>query len=393
MPMVAEQRLKRLNRIFSWVAPFCMVLAIDAMEPVCAEDTMPESAAGSTAKLDALIERYTRAIESKHLSTEHLAITYYNRGTGYGSTGQDDLAIQDFNEAIHLKPDFAEAFYNLGTIYGRDGQTDRAVENFNQAILLKPDYAEAYNNRGYAYTRMGQDDRAIADFNEAARLKPDFAAAYNNRGYAYARKGQDDMAIRSFYQAIGFKPGADVAGKDRDAPNGNEAQDDKELLEFYQTIRLKPDIADAFAGLGFMHFYAGRFSKAEPNLRVASNSDPGNAYRALWLYLAMSRQNKDGRAELAARAPKFNLTAWPGPIVQFYLNQRSVESVLKAVAKGKGENHRGQLCEADFYLGEHALLEKNQERAKQLMREAADICPSTYIELTGAQEEIKLHAW
>jgi tetratricopeptide (TPR) repeat protein len=60
-----------------------------------------------------------------------------------------------------------------GITYGELGQYQLAIEDFNKAISLKQDYADAYYNRGYAYTNLGQYQRAIEDYNEVIRLKPD----------------------------------------------------------------------------------------------------------------------------------------------------------------------------------------------------------------------------
>jgi len=64
--------------------------------------------------------------------------------------GQIDEAISQFQEAIRLKPDDAEAHNNLGTALGMKGQTDEAISQFQEALRLKPDYAEARSNLAYA---------------------------------------------------------------------------------------------------------------------------------------------------------------------------------------------------------------------------------------------------
>ena len=67
--------------------------------------------------------------------------------------------------------------------------SDRAIADYNLAIQLKPDFAEAYDKRGNAYADKGENDRAIADYNQAIQLKSDNAFAYNDRGLAYDNRG------------------------------------------------------------------------------------------------------------------------------------------------------------------------------------------------------------
>ncbi len=86
------------------------------------------------------------------------------------------------------------------------GQTDEAIRQYQEAVRLKPDYAEAHNNLGVALDTNGQTDEAIRELQEALRLKPDFAEAYYNLGKALGRKGQTDEAIRQFQEFVRLKP-------------------------------------------------------------------------------------------------------------------------------------------------------------------------------------------
>jgi tetratricopeptide (TPR) repeat protein len=47
-------------------------------------------------------------------------------------------AITQFEEAIKLKSDFAEAHYNLALLLLRQGQTERSAEEFKKAQELNP---------------------------------------------------------------------------------------------------------------------------------------------------------------------------------------------------------------------------------------------------------------
>jgi tetratricopeptide (TPR) repeat protein len=89
------------------------------------------------------------------------------------------LAIETDLKPSAMNPgNAATGHNNRGNVYTKLGQYQMAIEDFNKAIRLKPDYADAYNNRGIAYTKLGQYQRAIEDFNEAIRLKPDYADTY-----------------------------------------------------------------------------------------------------------------------------------------------------------------------------------------------------------------------
>jgi len=52
------------------------------------------------------------------------------------------------------------------------GQRDRAIQDYDQAIRLNPNYAEAYYNRGTILHALGQQVRAAADFAKARQLNP-----------------------------------------------------------------------------------------------------------------------------------------------------------------------------------------------------------------------------
>ena len=57
--------------------------------------------------------------------------------------GKHEEAVWQFEEAVRLKPDHAEACYNLGSVFARLGRTTEAGRAFREALRLKPDLAEA----------------------------------------------------------------------------------------------------------------------------------------------------------------------------------------------------------------------------------------------------------
>ena len=76
-----------------------------------------------------------------------------------------DKAIEDFNKAIELNPELADAYTNRGLTYKNKVEFDKAVEDCNKAIGLDPRFAEAYNNLGLGYKEKGDFDKSIDDYN------------------------------------------------------------------------------------------------------------------------------------------------------------------------------------------------------------------------------------
>ena len=70
----------------------------------------------------------------------------------------------------------ARALFSVGYLL-QERDLKSSISAYNEALRLKPDYAEAYTNRGNAKAALGRHEDALADYNEATRLKPDLALA------------------------------------------------------------------------------------------------------------------------------------------------------------------------------------------------------------------------
>jgi len=140
---------------------------------------------------------------------------YINLGNIYSGKGNDEKAISDFDQAIALDPDYAEAYRERGITYGNKGDLDQAIADLSKAIELFPDFADAYHDRGNVYSGKGDIDNAISDLNQAIIIDPNFAEAYHDRGDVYNTKGEIDNAIADYNKAIAIDPYFSDAYKSR----------------------------------------------------------------------------------------------------------------------------------------------------------------------------------
>jgi tetratricopeptide (TPR) repeat protein len=82
------------------------------------------------------------------------AWVYNHRGNAYRHSGQYQLAIQDYNEAIRRAPKFAEPYAGRASVYillrkDKEAQLDiaRAVELGSEATLLEREIEELKKRR------------------------------------------------------------------------------------------------------------------------------------------------------------------------------------------------------------------------------------------------------
>lgn len=138
------------------------------------------------------------------VATEPLADAeaYLKRGEAFADAHKYDEAIADYNMAIRLRPDYAEAYNDRGHAYHwKGGNADRAIADFTRAIELRPNYPTAYNNRGVVYMAGGDAAKGIPDFDRALELNPNFRNAYVNRGNARLRLLRVGAALDDFHRA------------------------------------------------------------------------------------------------------------------------------------------------------------------------------------------------
>ena len=202
-------------------------------------------------------ERYSQCLEAARKLTDAKTIYYceksleildlFNKAKNFRQNGQDELAIQTFNEAISLSDlikndilkmkclrrqsasylslnmldkflktnieanDIAQklknsyeimlTFVNIGHYHFLNNNLTLAIEYFGRGISYINDQvpsvavSDTYYNLGVVYSEIGNHERAVEYFSNALNLisgdqsNPYYSATLNNLGFSYVKKG------------------------------------------------------------------------------------------------------------------------------------------------------------------------------------------------------------
>ena len=106
------------------------------------------------------------------------------------------------NDTIPSAPQTAEEWFNTGYVLYRYGLFEESIEHFEEAIKLKPSFAEACYYLGAAYAEGKQDyEEAIIYYDKTIKLVPNSGYVHFVMGDAYRALGKEKEAIKYYKEA------------------------------------------------------------------------------------------------------------------------------------------------------------------------------------------------
>lgn len=221
-----------------------------------------------------------------------------------------DAAIEHFQRAIELDPNFALAHDGLGAAYvnrvfkGFGGAEDyeRAEVSFNKALAIDPKLIEARMLMVFVHLWRGKKQRAREEVAQARRENPDEPVVHFVKATLHRLDGEYGRALRSYEKLMRLDPAAHV------------------VASFNRAL---------------VYMYMGKFEEMSRELDHAG--DPDNplvqTFRALALYYT-------GQTDAAAESMQ--------KVVDSHKNMHGIRPFLAMFlsAQGKHEEARAQLNES-----------------------------------------------
>ena len=124
----------------------------------------------------------------------------------YENPTTQQLAVDEFKQALDLAPDSARERVNYGLSLLRAAKTDEGVAELERAQSQDPKLPHTWFNLGIVYKKGAQYDKAIAQFEQMVKLVPDEPISHYNLGYLYKLTDKQAQALPEFERAATLDP-------------------------------------------------------------------------------------------------------------------------------------------------------------------------------------------
>ncbi len=135
------------------------------------------------------------------------ARAHYNLANSLLKDKNDVLgAIEHYQKAVKINPNYADAYNNLGTLYQSENDVARANLYYMKALKVDPMHLDANNNVGAILVEQQQYAEALIYFSRVLQNDENYAKTHNNLGILYARQRKFEKAIEHLTKALELDP-------------------------------------------------------------------------------------------------------------------------------------------------------------------------------------------
>jgi tetratricopeptide (TPR) repeat protein len=163
---------------------------------------------------------YRQALDAYARAPKMTAEVWNKMGVAYHHLFAMEQAKHDYEQALTLEPNLAEALSNLGSIYFNEKDYGRAEKYYRKALKIEPKSAVIYHNLGMLYFVRGKMEKGVEALRKALALDPEALEhdalrsisepttrqerARENYCFAelFAEQGQFDQALEYLRKAI-----------------------------------------------------------------------------------------------------------------------------------------------------------------------------------------------
>jgi serine/threonine protein kinase/tetratricopeptide (TPR) repeat protein len=293
---------------------------LPASDPFAVQDRVVN---GAVQMLELEVPPAERQVLDSHGTQIPAAETLYLQGRGYlqnyDRPENNDSAIQVFQQALKLDPNYALAYAGLGDAYWKKYTDDKdphwvesSRESCEKAVSLDPKLAAAHECLGTLYSGRGQYESAVTEFESALKSEPTNDDAIRGLAKTYEQLGKLSDAEKTYQRAIDLRPQYWAGYNWLGAFYANHTRYADAAKMFSKVIALAPDSFRGYYNLAAVNVALGQYAEAITNLNRSISIRPSStAYANLGMaYFCLRRF--DEAAQSFEKAVKLNDKLYDG---------------------------------------------------------------------------------
>ncbi len=230
------------------------------------------------------------------------------------SQGDEERAIQHYQQALELYPSFGPAQYGLALAYRNRGEDELAEERMvayrrhahatpphDDPLLASLDAldisAQGYVRRAKRLQQAGRLQEALQALDEAIANEPQSIEAHSQFIRLYHQLRDIDGAERHYRTVTAMEPNALMANLDYGSLLAELGRLDEAAAAFAKAVAANPEHSPALTLLGQALEEQQQTEEAKEHYRRALASDPNNQRAALLLGRLLMQSGKQAEAE------------------------------------------------------------------------------------------------
>jgi len=326
---------------------------------------------------------------------ERQGLALFRRGRCLMRAGELDAAVKDFNRAVELLPDFADALILRAECLDMVGRVEAARPDYQRARQIWSEHRTGMPDRSYIWRQQGRLSFEVESYELALERIKTGSFPRAAVGNALIARGRPAEALRAYEQALKLKDKDSALLALRGEALSTLGQYRQAVSSFTLSLRITPKVPETLSGRAIALAAMGNIAKANadwrrqlallpeqqaaaracvalrladyaaalPELERAIEAKPDDPYWRLYRLTALRRL---GRPVDAVPVPADD--AWPAPLFALLAGKTNAEAVLAAATT------EGRRIEALFQL----------ERFKDVVETA----PPPLIEYAAARNEL-----
>ena len=166
------------------------------------------------------------------------------RGEALEAAGKTDEAIEEYRQALKLKPELQTVHFSIGNLYWRGGRMEEALVELQEELKVNPADPNSHYELGDILLSQNKPQDAEKHFLQALKFDPDLTEAHLAMERTASARGDSATAILHLKKAVELAPGSSAPHYRlwllyRKTGKTAEAQKERELFEKLKAVERK----------------------------------------------------------------------------------------------------------------------------------------------------------